>query len=227
VARPYGPEELWPRHPDARFREALGFARDAGWWFLGFTGHSFGKVVCQGPDRATGRCEFLVLISGRARENAAKDLENKVRRCPHRMPTEQLTHETHAREALRRARRLVDAAEQCVAGDAKLRRARELLDDALHLIDSAPALGRAIVLEADGARDREYAAAAAREEGYPDGQPIAPGPLAAAGSERLADAEQSLRRTAASSTHRKLQVEADALRRDIANLQARAASDDP
>ena len=58
----YGPDEQWPAHPKAWWREALAQARAAGWHLQVFAGHTWGKVVCS---RAIdGPCTKVIFSTG-------------------------------------------------------------------------------------------------------------------------------------------------------------------
>lgn len=110
-SRWYAPEEAWPVHDKPWWADALRNARSAGWHLRVFSGHTWGKVVC---DRELSDAhQMLIFSSGRGGENAAKQLDKLVDRC----------HHAHA-----------------VVDDATFVRAGRLLDGAAMLLDAAELL---------------------------------------------------------------------------------------
>jgi len=135
VARQYGPDEPWPEHPKSWFRDALAVARRAGWSLKKLQGHSWGIVRCPAADTSRQH-KYLVFSSGRAGEDAARELERQVRCCPHgiRADADPLSI---AEEHAQAAERHVQAAEQLSTSERQRQRASELLDIAAESMDEA------------------------------------------------------------------------------------------
>jgi hypothetical protein len=77
----YTPDEPRPEHDKAWWAQALREARGGGWQLRTFSGHTWGKVVC---DREVSSAhQMLIFSTGRVGENAAKQLQKLIRRCHH------------------------------------------------------------------------------------------------------------------------------------------------
>ena len=127
----YGPQDEWPRHPKKHFRDALDYARAAGWHLREISGHSFSKVYCcRVPDEC---CSYLVFSSGRGGESAAGSLTNLVDRCTHGpvpvpSPAQDWVEGIAAR--LDQVQTMLVAAGDCLSADAGAAAAYDLLDQA-------------------------------------------------------------------------------------------------
>jgi hypothetical protein len=135
----YGPGDAWPGHPKKHFRDALDYARAAGWHLREIKGHSFSRVYCcRDPEQC---CMYLVFSSGRGGESAARQLVKDVDACRHTRRTEldaleQWVHDISKR--LDSVGRMLAAAADCVTADAHADAAYDLLghiDDAINDID--------------------------------------------------------------------------------------------
>ena len=130
----YSPNEKWPDHPKAYWRDALDHARRLGWYLNLYDGHAFGQARCNGDLQSTDACTFKVFSSGTAAESAAKDFQKMVERCRHRSQ-ETATQGADARLAkardhLTKAGRLVEAAEKCAEHDHHRHCVDELVENA-------------------------------------------------------------------------------------------------
>lgn len=197
----YGPNTAWPRHGRPYFREALDYARDAQWWFGKFDSHAFGKVVC-GKDRPPdARCEFSIYSTGSGSESAAHELRSLVDRCQHKGASDTRATAADAADALLdEADLLIGAAERCINADNMQAAAEDLLDLAAQDADGATELlspeeddlERALQLESGSRDERDAAERLADAAGYPDEEPVEPGPLLGAAAGRVTTAERRL-----------------------------------
>lgn len=125
----YGPNDAWPQHPKKHFRDALGYARAAGWHLREISGHSFSTVYCC---RDAGDCCFYPVFStGRAGESAADTLSKKVDACTHGpKPAPDATAKWVADVANRldQVATMLTAAAECVAAESHAAAAYDLLD---------------------------------------------------------------------------------------------------
>jgi hypothetical protein len=127
----YGADEEWPRHPKPWFRNALEKARRAGWLYRKNSSHSHGTLYCRDP--AIGPCcKYPVFSTGRAGENAAREVERLISRCQHDLE--------------KRRSALVNAEGQMVKAEKLIRAAEALVDRAHHEQASAAAWARAVEL---------------------------------------------------------------------------------
>ncbi|MEU0640416.1 hypothetical protein ABZ338_29810 [Streptomyces albidoflavus] len=124
MSRCYQPHEEWPRHSKAWWRESLNLARAAGWHLKSFTGHAWGRIMC---DPALDEsCSFLVLSTGNGGEDAAHDARKRIERCPHIAAA--TSHQILVRAAmlLEQADGLMDAADACLTAEDRACEAEEL-----------------------------------------------------------------------------------------------------
>lgn len=128
-------DEAWPDHAKPWWAEALREARGAGWQLRTFSGHTWGKVVCdrEVPDAH----EMLIFSTGRGGENAAKQLEKLIRRCHHKQSSPPHDDIERASRLLDGASTLLDAAELLLSAADKRSQAEELLSLAEDAIASA------------------------------------------------------------------------------------------
>lgn len=121
----YAPDEPWPEHDKPWWSAALREARVAGWQLRTFSGHTWGKVVCdrEVPDAH----QMLIFSTGRGGENAAKQLEKLIRRCHHSQMQSPDDDLERASRLLDGASMLLDAAELLLSAADKRAQAEELL----------------------------------------------------------------------------------------------------
>jgi hypothetical protein len=205
----YGPNDEWPRHGKQHFRDALSYARDAGWWFGKYEGHSFGLAVCdQGLPKGT-RCEFLIFSTGEGSESNARTLRSRVDRCPHKGNAADPSAVTQATQLLDEADLLIDAALACLAATNKQARVAELLDLAAHQADAADTmLEEAVELDDAVGEHKTQAYGLAEAAGYPAHAPLAPEPLLDNAEDRAVTAQIKVRKPGASQTRRRVQQRA-------------------
>ena len=71
-----------PAHPDKHIEAALQFAESKGWRVQkAGRGHAWGRIFCPGGKR--GDCVMSVWSTPRSCENHARQIRNRVGRCPH------------------------------------------------------------------------------------------------------------------------------------------------
>jgi hypothetical protein len=147
----YTADEPWPDHAKPWWTQALHEARGAGWQLRTFSGHTWGKVVC---DReATEPHQMLIFSTGRGGENAAKQLEKLIRRCHHKQSSPPDDDVVRASRLLEGASMLLDAAELLLSAADKRSQAEELLsmaEDAVARVEDSDAF-----LDAAAALDGE------------------------------------------------------------------------
>lgn len=126
TGRWYAPDEPWPEHDKQWWADSLREARAAGWHLRTFTGHTWGKVVCDrdAPDAHA----MLIFSTGRGGENAARQLQKLIARCEHHRsgvdPGDDLEC---ANRLLTGASQLLDAVELLLLAADKRIQAEELL----------------------------------------------------------------------------------------------------
>jgi hypothetical protein len=118
----YTPADQWPRHNATWFRDALGYARSKQWHLREHSGHSFGTAYCSHPHDVDLPCKFTVFSSGRAGEDAARELRRLVDNCPHLQHSE--------RASLQRGRQIIAKVETLLAAASFLLGRDELADQA-------------------------------------------------------------------------------------------------
>jgi hypothetical protein len=147
MAKLYGSDDTWPRHPKPWFRAALEEARTAGWSLYEFSAHTWGRVIC--PAGQSSGCVLIVYSTGRGGESVARELSSLVRRCPHGDGA-MIGALTVARRQADKADRLVTAAVELWQNDRRRDRALEVLDLAAESAEEADELFRqAIYIDAD------------------------------------------------------------------------------
>ena len=202
----YGPNDEWPRHGKQHFRDALSYARDAGWWFGKYEGHSFGLAVCDQSLPKGTRCEFLIFSTGEGSESNARTLRSRVDRCPHKGNAADPSAVMQAIQLLDEADLLIDAALACLAAANKQERVAELLSLAADQADAADALLEEAVTVDDAAREhKSQAYDLAEAAGYPAQAPLAPEPLLDSAEDRTVTAQTTVRKPGTSRTRTRVQ----------------------
>ncbi|MGN9912579.1 hypothetical protein ACTMTJ_34080 [Phytohabitans sp. LJ34] len=131
------PDDKWPRHNSQWFREALDFARSAGWHFKesGGAAHIFGVVFCRKVD-TNDFCSYVVFSTGEGGESAATGLRRKVEQCRH-SATGPASRLEAATVKMTKAERLVDAAERLIDAHGGQQESLEAWARASELMDAA------------------------------------------------------------------------------------------
>jgi len=221
----YSPADDWPQHPKPWFRTALAHARRSGWWYRSAAGHAHGTVYCQGPEYRSGACKFVVFSTGVGGENAARELERLIRRCPHNEAAV-ADPVVAASVQMDRVDTLCDAAEALMAEHDRERELKLLLDRAAQLLDEA---GRGVA-EAEeflaAAMEVELEAKAAASEAErlltAAGTDVrSPGQLLDMADETSAGVRSVLAEQAASREVRRLRARVDQARVRIRELRSR------
>jgi hypothetical protein len=188
----YGPNDAWPRHSRDYFRTALNYARESGWWFLEYDGHTFGKAVCDKALPKGARCEFLIFSTGSGSESNALELRSRVDRCPHRGESSKSAVEI-AKELLDGADLLMQAAQVCMAAEDKQARGYELLSMAYEQTKVAEeAIEQALDLDSLAEDDLLSARGLADSAGYPSQADIEAEPLLEVAEARVSLASQKV-----------------------------------
>jgi hypothetical protein len=159
-SRWYTPDEPWPTHDKPWWADALRDARSAGWHLRIFSGHTWGKVVC---DRELSDAhQMLIFSTGRGGENAAKQLHKLIGRCHHARNQADDNTFVRAGRLLLSAARLLDAAKLLLEAADTRGRAQELLSLAEQQLaefeESEGLLDAAITLEGQSSYAEQRAA---------------------------------------------------------------------
>jgi hypothetical protein len=217
----YGPDDAWPRHSRDYFRAALNYAREAGWWFAEYDGHSFGRAVCDRSLPKGSRCEFLVLSTGSGSESNALELRSRVDRCPHRGEASKSSVEI-AKELLDGADLLMESAQVCMIAEDRRARGYELLSAAYEQTEAAErALEQALDLDSLADDDLLSARDLAESAGYPSQADIAPEPLLEVAEARASLASQKVTPTGKSQARVRVQRRVAATQAKIQVLRER------
>lgn len=201
-----GPEDQWPKHPKAHWRDLLKEARQAGWHLTMYSDHAWGRIVCDRDDPQA--CSIRINSSGVGGESfVLHSATPAVRRCKHRAVPLELA----ATRLLDTAERLLDAVEASLDAKGMRRRAKDLLEAAARGVSDADALFDAAV-DLDQQADARDAAAKERlaEEGLAEDRPLA---------DVVSEADRRVREA-----RRKSQRPSAALRRRIEQLRERIAA---
>ena len=140
--------------------DALRDARSAGWHLRTFSGHTWGKVVC---DRELSDAhQMLIFSTGRGGENAAKQLQKLIDRCHHAHAVPDDATFVRIGRLLDGAASLLDAAELLFEAAATRGRAHELLSLAerqlVEVEESDALLDSAVTLEGQSRNAEQRAA---------------------------------------------------------------------
>lgn len=187
----YTPDEAWPDHAKPWWSAALREARLAGWQLRTFSGHTWGKVVCDReiPDAH----QMLIFSTGRGGENAAKQLEILIRRCHHNQSGSPDDHVERASRLLDGASMLLDAAELLVNAADKRAQAEELLSLAEEAVarvqDSDAFLGTAAELDGESSEAEVRAADLTASARYSPKRPRTEAAITAEAEQRVDQAE--------------------------------------
>jgi hypothetical protein len=189
----YTPDDPWPVHDKPWWADALRDARRAGWQLRTFSGHTWGKVVCD-RERSDAH-QMLIFSTGRGGENAAKQLQKLIDRCQHTRATAADGDLVRAGRLLDGAARLLDAAELLL--DAAVTRARteELLalaeQELSRLEESEALLDSAATLEVQSNDSEQHAAELTSSARYSPKQPFTGEAITDEAEQRVNDAEAS------------------------------------
>jgi hypothetical protein len=184
----YTPNEPWPTHDKPWWADALSDARRAGWQLRTFSGHTWGKVVCDRelPDAH----QMLIFSTGRGGENAAKQLQKLIARCQHTRSTS--GDSVQAGRLLDGASQLLDAAELLLDAFDMRARAEELLslaDEQLTRLEESEALlESAISLEDQSRASEQRATELTSPARYSPKQPFTGAAIADEAEERIDEA---------------------------------------
>jgi hypothetical protein len=215
----YGPDDAWPRHSRDYFRTALNYAREAGWWFVEYDGHAFGRAVCDKSLPKGSRCEFPIFSTGSGSESNALELRSRVDRCPHRGESSKSAVEI-AKEQLDGADLLMEAAQVCMAAEDKRARGYELLSMAYEQTEAAEqAVEQALDLDSLAEDDLLSARGLADSAGYPSKADIEPEPLLEVAEARLSLASQKVSPAGKSQARARVQRRAAATQAKIQALR--------
>ena len=154
-----GMERHWPKHPAAEWRETLEVARNAGWFLMLNSDHSWGAITCNPDLDRDERCGITVFSTGKGAENVARSFRKKIARCRHSKKSEvSVVDEAcieRAQGHFRKAHRLVTAAERLHAEGEKAKEVEELFQQALENVEHAERLlEQAVSIEAELMRTR-------------------------------------------------------------------------
>lgn len=139
-----GQDRQWPKHPATEWRETLEMARNAGWFLMLNSDHSWGAITCNPDLDRDSRCGITVFSTGKGTESVARSFRKKIDRCRHPKKLESSTVDRacfdRAQSHVQKAQRLVTAAERLHAEGRQAREAEELFQQALVNVENAEQL---------------------------------------------------------------------------------------